>query len=574
MHSAGPNTSGEDHAVIGDLHTAALVSRYGSIDWLCLPRFDSPACLTAFSDGDHSGAWRIAPAAGGPATRRRYRGETLIVESEWDTPDGTVRLVDCMPPRDGAARVVRIVEGVAGRVTMRMLLRLRLADGHRTPWLRHAGSDLVAAAGPDAFELRTDVPLVDLAGATRAEFSVAAGDRVSFLLTHHPSHVERPARIDAVRAVAATEAFWSEWVARTTYRSAWPAAVRRALVTVKALTYAPTGGVVSSVTATLALHADTADHRDCRLRDATATLQALVDTGHVDEARAWREWLVRTLAGEPVTPKSRYTLDGVPCYHEGIDWPAAGGEVLTALHRTDHMTSPHPHRVDDVQRSLLEHLEGSWDQPDNSLWDLRGPRQHHVHSKVMAWAGLDRAVRTVERHGMPGPVDRWRALRAQIRAEVCGKGYDPQRNTFTQYYGSHEVDAALLLLPRVGFLPWRDTRIRGTVDTVRTELSRDGLLLRHRTGTVDERPWLAANFWLADALHGIGRTPEATALFERLLALRNDVGLLAEEYVTGRDQTGEGPSAASAVALVNTALWLRAPAGVTRSTAKHSTDMH
>ncbi len=574
MRSADPRTPIADYAVVGDLHTAALVSRYGSIDWLCLPRFDSRACLAAFLDGDHAGAWRIAPAAGGPATRRRYRGETLIVESEWDTPDGTVRLVDCMPPRDGAARAVRVVEGVSGRVTMRMLLRLRLADGHRTPWLRHANTDLVAVRGPDSFELRTDVRLSELAGTTRAEFSVAAGERVSFVLTHHPSHVERPAPVDAVRAIAATESFWSAWVARTTYRGAWTAAVHRALVTVKALTYAPTGGVAASVTTALPHHLGTDDHRTCRLRDATATLRALFDTGYVAEARAWREWLVRALAGEPVAPRSRYTLDGVPCDREGIDWPTAGGEVVTALHHADHVTSPDPHRADDVRRSLLDHLEGSWEQPDNSLWELRGPRQHHVHSKVMAWAGLDQAVRAVERHGMAGPVDRWRALRARIRAEVCGNGYDPERNTFTQYYGSHGVDAALLLLPKVGFLPWRDTRIRGTVQAVHAELSQDGLLLRHRTNAGAEPPWLAGSFWLADALHGIGRTSEATALFERLLTLRNDVGLLAEDHdPTSGGQVGGGPSAASAVALVNTALRLGGPVDAAHPTDGHPTSV-
>ncbi len=564
MRSAGTSTPVEDYALVGDLHTAALVNRHGAIDWLCLPRFDSPACLAARVDGDHAGTWRIAPAAGGTATRRRYRDDTLIVESEWDTPEGTVRLVDCMPPRDGtgdgaadgAARVVRVVEGVSGRVPMRMLLRLRPAGGRRTPWLRHAGTDLVAVTGPDAFELRTDVPLADLAGATRAEFSVSAGDRVSFVLTHHPSHTDRPDPVDAGRAVAATESFWSAWVSRTTYRGPWATAVHRALITLKALTYAPTGGVVG-------------DLSTCSLGDAAATLHALVDAGHPTEAGAWREWLVRALAGEPVAPRSRYTVDGVPGDSpHGTGWLTAGGAVLTGLHLAEQVASPDPDRVDDVRRSLLDHLEGSWEQPDTSRWDLRGPRQHYVHSKVMAWAGLDRAVRTVERHRLP--VERWRALRGRIRAEVCANGYDPHRNTFTQYYGSHAVDATLLLLPTVGFLPWRDTRIRGTVQAVRTELSEDGLLLRHRSGTGAERPWVAGGFWLADALHGTGRAAQATALFERLLGLRNDVGLLAEEYdpALGR-QVGAGPSVASAVALVNTALRLGVPAD-----AEHRTHVH
>jgi len=577
----------EDYALLGDLQTAALVSRDGSIDWLCLPRFDSPACFAALLHDETAGMWRISPASGGPATRRRYRGDTLVVESEWDTPDGTVRVVDCMPPRGEAADVVRVVEGVSGRVPVRMLLRLRFDYGHITPWTRCHGTDLAAIAGPDAVWLHGSVPLTDHGDAVTAEVTVQAGERYPFVLTHTLSHLPQPSPIDPERALAETEEFWASWMSGCTYEGPWDDAVRRSLITLKALTYAPTGGIVAAATTSLPEQLGGSrnwDYRYCWLRDSAFTLQALLGTGYIEEARAWREWLVRAVAGDPAELRIMYGLDGgrrlpeqtLPWLsgYEGsapvrIGNAAADqfqldvwGEVLDGLHLARQAGLPVQDVAWDLQRGLLDYLEGAWDRPDNSLWEVRGPRRHFVHSKVMAWAGLDRAVHTVEQHGLPGPHDRWRALRDQIHAEVCHQGYDAERNTFTQFYGSAGLDAALLLLPRVGFLPWDDPRILGTVDAIRANLCHHDFVLRYDTetdGRVDGLPgtegaFLACSFWLADALDGTGRHREARDLFDRLLDLRNDVGLLSEEYdpLTGR-QLGNTPQAFSMVGLINTA---------------------
>ncbi|GHF42286.1 GH15 family glucan-1,4-alpha-glucosidase [Amycolatopsis bartoniae] len=577
----------EDYALLGDLHTAALVSREGAVDWLCLPRFDSPACFAALLHDDSAGTWQLAPASGGPATRRGYRGDTLILSSEWDTPDGTVRVLDFMPPRGEAPDVVRVVEGVSGRVPMRMSLRLRFDYGSIVPWVRHQDGGIAAVAGPDAVWLRTPVPLHGHDLSTTAEFTVAAGERVPFVLTYRESHLPHPKVADPEDSLRDTERFWTEWISRCRYEGPWSAEVRRALVTLKALTYRPTGGILAAATTSLPEQFGGArnwDYRYCWLRDATFTLQALLGTGYTDEARAWREWLVRAVAGDPADLQILYGLDGTRRLPEStVDWldgyegaapvrvgnAAAGqfqldvwGEVLDGLHlcREDGLPAVEP--VWDLQRGLLDFLEGHWDRPDNGLWEVRGPARHFVHSKVMAWAGVDRAVRTVENHGLDGPVDHWRRLRDRIHEDVCDKGYDAERGTFTQFYGSRGLDAALLLLPRVGFLPWTDRRVRGTVDAVRRELDHDGFLRRYdpeADGGVDglegkENAFLACSFWLADALHGTGRTAEARRLFERLLQLRNDVGLLSEEYDTrDRRQAGNTPQAFSMVGLVNTA---------------------
>jgi GH15 family glucan-1,4-alpha-glucosidase len=578
----------EDYALLGDLQTAALVGRDGAIDWLCLPRFDSPACFAALLDDEKAGTWRIAPAAGGLATRRRYRGDTLIVETEWDTPEGTVRVVDCMPPRGEVADVVRVVEGVTGRVPMRMLLRLRFDYGHITPWIRCHDTDLSAVAGPDAVRVHGTVPLTHQDGAVTAEFAVPAGERLAFVLTHTPSHLSRPVSVDPERAVADTESFWAEWISHCEYRGPWQPEVRRALVTLKGLTYAPTGGIVAAATTSLPEQLGGSrnwDYRYCWLRDATFTLQALLGTGFVEEARAWREWLVRAVAGDPTKLQIMYGLDGsrrIP--EEELPWLAGyehskpvrignaaadqlqldtWGEVLDGLHLAREAGLPVQDVAWDLQRALLDFLEGNWQRPDNSLWEVRGPRRQFVHSKVLAWAGVDRAVDSVERHGLPGPAGRWRALRDQIHAEVCAKGYDADRNTFTQFYGSRGLDASLLLIPRVGFLPWDDPRVHGTVDAVRRELCHDGdFVLRYHTqadGGVDGLPggegaFLACSFWLVDALDGTGQHRDARVLFEKLLDLRNDVGLLSEEYdpVTRR-QIGNTPQAFSMVGLINSA---------------------
>ncbi|MBU9764020.1 glycoside hydrolase family 15 protein [Mycobacterium sp. TNTM28] len=579
----------EDYALLGDLQTAALVSRFGSIDWLCLPRFDSPACFAALlEDDDHetdAGSWLLAPAAGGAATRRHYRDDSLVLESVWETADGTVRLIDFMPPRGIAADVVRIVEGVRGRVPVRMNLKLRFDYGHVVPWVRRRGDDLTAIAGPDAVWLRTPVALRGQGMATVAEFEVAAGQRIPFVLTYQLSHLSRPDPVDAEKALEETARYWAQWMSRCSYTGRWRPEVQRSLLLLKALTYEPTGGIMAAATTSLPEQIGGPrnwDYRYCWLRDATFTLQALLGTGFVEEAQAWREWLVRAVAGDPADLQIMYGLDGrrrLPEFE--LDWlggyensqpvrvgnAAAAqfqldvwGEILDGLHLAREAGMEADDTAWDVQRALLDYLEGHWRDADSSLWEVRGPRRQFVHSKIMAWAGVDRAVRTVVNHHLDGPVDRWRALRDEIHRDVCTNGYDADRNTFTQSYGAPDLDAALLLIGRVGFLPWEDPRVIGTVEAVRAELCHHGFVLRYHPQKTDdglpggEGVFLACSFWLADALAGIGRTDEATELFERLLALRNDVGLLSEEYdAAAHRQIGNTPQAFSLVGLINTA---------------------
>ncbi|MGY1986087.1 glycoside hydrolase family 15 protein [Blastococcus sp. SYSU DS0669] len=578
----------EDYAVIGDLQTAALVGRDGSMDWLCLPRFDSPACFAAMLDDERAGRWQLGPADGAPCTHRRYRGDSLILETVWETAEGTVRVVDLMPVRGEGAEVVRLVEGRSGRVRMRSELRPRFDYGHVRPWVHEDDDgDLVAIAGPDAVWLRTPIAQERRGGTAIAEFEVAGGDRVPFVLSHGPSYRPRPRPVAADRALADTEAFWADWVARSNYTGRWGEAVRRSLVTLKALTYAPSGGIVAAATTSLPEELGGVrnwDYRFTWLRDATFTLQALLGCGYVAEARAWRDWLLRAVAGDPAELRIMYSLDGTRRLPEQeLTWlagyegsrpvrvgnAAAGqfqldvwGEVLVGLHLGRLAGLPSTEDAWALQRGLMDFLESHWDEPDHSLWEVRGRPRHFVHSKVMAWAGVDRAVHAVQDLGLDGPLDRWRALRAEIHADVCARGYDAERGTFTQFYGSRGLDAALLLIPRFGFLDWGDPRVVGTVEAVQRELSEDGLLLRYRTGTdggVDGLPgaestFLACSFWLVDALAGIGRRAEAEQLFERLLGLRNDVGLLSEEYDTacGRHM-GNTPQAFSHVGLVNAA---------------------
>jgi GH15 family glucan-1,4-alpha-glucosidase len=577
----------EDYGLIGDLHTAALVGRDGSIDWLCLPRFDAPACFAALLGDEQAGSWRLAPSSGGMCTHRRYRGDSLILETEWETPEGSVRVIDAMPPRGEAADVVRVVEGISGRVPMRMALRLRFDYGRIVPWVHHREGQLAAVAGPDAAWLHTPVPLHGQDYATYAEFTVSPGQRVPFVLTYRPSHEPTPQPVDAQKALADTEAFWTSWMGHFSYDGRWEEAVRRSLVVLKALTYAPTGGILAAATTSLPEQVGGTrnwDYRFCWLRDATFTLQALLGAGFVAEAKAWREWLLRAVAGDPGDLQIMYGIDGTRRLPEyTLDWlagyegsapvrvgnAASGqfqldvwGEVLDGLHEARSAGLQTNDDAWDLQRALLDYLEGHWADPDNGLWEVRGPRRHFVHSKVMAWAGLDRAVQAVERFGLEGPVQQWRATRERIHAEVCERGYDPDRNTFTQFYGSAGLDAALVLIPRVGFLPWKDPRVAGTVDAVQRELCSDGFLLRYQPqadGNVDGLPgtesaFITCTFWLADALFGIGRKRQANDLFERLLSLRNDLGLLSEEYdpTTGR-QLGNTPQAFSHVGLVNAA---------------------
>jgi GH15 family glucan-1,4-alpha-glucosidase len=486
---------------------------------------------------------------------------------------------------------------------MRMRLVIRFDYGHVVPWIRRSDDGLIAIAGPDTVCLSTPADVRGDHMSTVAEFEVAAGDKVPFVLTHAPSHrLTETVRIRAEQALRDTEAFWRDWIGRCGYHGPYEAAVRRALITLKALTYDPTGGIVAASTTSLPESLGGVrnwDYRYCWLRDATFTLQALLGTGYVNEAKAWRDWLVRAVAGDPAELQIMYSVDGARRIPElTLDWlsgyegstpvrignEAAGqfqldvyGEVLDGLHlaREDGMVAIET--AWDIQLALLDFLEGNWDQPDSSLWEVRDPQRHFVHSKVMAWAGVDRAVHTVETQGLDGPVDKWRKLREAIHADVCEHGYDADRETFTQSYGSAGLDSALLLIPRVGFLPWSDPRVVGTVDAVQRELSSDGFLNRYQTdadsggdglpGT--EGTFLVCTFWLADALDGIGRHDEARKLFERLLDLRNDVGLLSEEYDTGAGrQIGNTPQAFSMVGLVNTARQLSGASTTTRTTTR------
>ncbi|MEU4214174.1 glycoside hydrolase family 15 protein [Actinoplanes sp. NPDC026623] len=594
----------EDYALIGDLQSAALVGRDGSIDWLCLPRFDSTACFAALLGDDSAGHWRIAPAGAAAATDRRYHDDTLVLETEWRTPDGVVRLLDFMPPRGEAADVVRIAEGVSGEVPMHMDLVLRFDYGRVVPWVRRQGHDLEAVAGPDAVWLRTDAPVHGRDRTTVADFTVRAGEKVPFVLSHQVSHLPRPEPVDPFRALTETRRYWHDWIARCDYDGRWPEAVRRSLILLKALTYAPTGGIVAAATTSLPEQIGGPrnwDYRYCWLRDATFTLQALLGTGYVAEARAWREWLLRAVAGDPADLQIMYGLDGARRLPEyTLDWlsgyensspvrvgnAAAAqlqldvyGEVLDGLHLAREAGIAATDAGWDLQKALLDYLEGAWRQPDNGLWEVRGGRRQFVHSKVMAWAGFDRAVTAVEHHRLDGPVEAWRAARDKIHAEVCAKGFDSDRGTFTQSYGSAALDASLLLIPRVGFLPGADARVAGTVEAVRRELCQDGFVLRYRPDHegVDGLPgtegaFLACTFWLADALHAVGRRDDAERMFERLLGLRNDVGMLSEEYDPGSGrQLGNTPQAFSLVGLVNSARLL---SGTSTRTSADSSAQH
>lgn len=590
----------EDYGPIGDLHTMALVGRDGSIDWLCLPRFDSGACFARLVGDEDNGYWRIAPASGGSCTSRRYWEDTLILETEWQTPEGTVRLIDVMPPRDQNADVVRFVEGVSGRVSMRMELRLRFDYGHIIPWVkRHDDGRLSAIAGPDSVWLDTPVDTRGENMTTIADFEIAAGQTIPFRLSYHPSHETPPQKSDPRKLLDDAKKYWLDWTGQCDYKGGWPDAVRRSLITLKGLIYEPTGGIVAAATTSLPEQIGGPrnwDYRYCWLRDATFTLQALLGTGYTDEAAAWRDWLLRAVAGDPADLQIMYGIDGRRRLTEfTLDWlngyensrPVrvgnaavdqlqldVWGEVLQGLQLAREAGLSGVTDAWDLQRKLLEFLEGHWQDLDNSLWEMRGPARSFVHSKVMAWAGIDSAVKAVERFGVSGPLDRWKVLRAQIHGDVCDRGYDASRNTFTQYYGSKGLDAALLLIPQTGFLPWHDERVIGTVEAVQRELCEDGFVLRYRTETGidglpgDEAAFLACSFWLVDGLNGIGRTAEARSMFECLLGLRNDLGILSEEFdPRSTRQVGNTPQAFSHVGLVNSARHLSGtrPASATRA---------
>ncbi|MEV5242649.1 glycoside hydrolase family 15 protein [Streptomyces cinnamoneus] len=582
----------EDYALIGDLQTAALVGRDGSVDWLCLPRFDSPACFAALLGDDDNGQWRLAPAGAGSCTRRAYREDSLVLDSVWETDTGTVKVTDFMPQRDRAPDLVRIVEGVSGSVDMLSVLRLRFDYGHVVPWIRRTDGHRVAVAGPDSVWLRSE-PEVRTYGrdfSTRSEFTVGAGEKVAFVLTWHPSHEPRPRLVDPHEALRHSLEDWREWAGRCRYRGPYREAVVRSLITLKALTYAPTGGIVAAPTTSLPEEIGGVrnwDYRYCWLRDSTLTLNALLSLGYEDEAAAWRDWLLRAVAGDPADLQIMYGLAGerrlpetdlpwLPGYERSFPVRVGNnaatqlqldiyGEVVDSLHAARRGgLSGKPHAWN-IQRCFLTFLQNHWREPDEGLWEVRGPRRHFVHSKVMAWVAADRAVRTLEADpGLEGDRDGWRAMRDEVHREVCERGYDAGRGTFTQSYGSHDLDAATLLIPRVGFLPPDDPRVVGTVDAVRRELAHGGFVRRYsgEGPPVDGLPagegvFTVCSFWLADALHLTGRTKEARELFEQVLGLCNDVGLLSEEYdpVAGR-QLGNFPQAFSHIGLVGTALLL------------------
>jgi GH15 family glucan-1,4-alpha-glucosidase len=575
----------EQYALIGDTETAALVGDDGSIDWLCAPRFDSGACFAALLGDASNGRWLLAPASGARATRRAYREGTLVLETEWECPEGTVRVVDCMPARDQSVDLVRMVEGVRGRVPMQMEFVVRFDYGSITPWVYSIGGSTRIIAGPDALSLSTPIRVEGEDFRHRAEFTVAEGDRVPFVLAGYPSYWEPPAPIDAAEAIARTTAFWQDWTAQSTYSGDWADTVQRSLITLKALTYAPTGGIVAAPTTSLPERIGGVrnwDYRFCWLRDATFTIYSLMTAGYTEEARSFRDWLVRAVAGNPAHLQimygpagerrlSEYEVDWLPGYEQSAPVRIGNaaheqyqldvyGEVLDSLHQARHMAIKEDPEAWMVQRAMLDFLESGWKDPDEGIWEVRGPRQDFVHSKVMAWVAFDRAVKGVEEFGLEGPVDRWRGCRDAVRREVLEKGFDAERNTFTQAYGSKALDASALMIPLVGFLPAADPMVVGTVAAIQRDLMTDGFVRRYDSAQgVDGLPpgegaFLPCSFWLADCLGMLGRTAEAAALFERLAGLANDVGLLAEEYdpTTGR-MLGNFPQAFTHVSLVNTA---------------------
>jgi GH15 family glucan-1,4-alpha-glucosidase len=591
----------EDYALIGDMQSAALVGRTGSLDWLCLPRFDSDACFAALLGDEHNGHWRVCPTTlEGPVSRqgevsRQYVGDSLVLQTDWHTMSGKVRVIDFMPPRDDVAPVlIRIVEGLEGAVEMESVLRMRFGYGKIVPWVQRHGDVIRAIAGPDSVCVKSPVQMKGRNMAHEAAFTVRAGDRVPFVLSWHPSHLEPGPPVDAETALQATTDFWAQWSAGCTYNGRYREAVMRSLITLKALTYAPTGGIVAAPTTSLPEDIGGVrnwDYRYCWLRDATITLEALLRTGFTGEADRWRKWLERAIAGDARDVQIMYGVAGerrlaewevswLPGYEHSAPVRVGNaavdqrqldvyGEVMDALTLSRQAGLIFDQHTWGLQRELLDFLEKHWHEPDEGIWEVRGPRRHFVHSKVMAWVAFDRAIHLVEQ-GNAGPLQRWRSIRDEIHAQVCDQGYDADRGTFTQYYGSSELDASVLMILEVGFLPPDDDRMISTVRTIKRELMRDGLVLRYTQpakavsggGRADvdglpgaEGAFLACSFWLVNALNLIGEHDEAVSIFDRLLTLRSDLGLLSEEYDPryGR-QVGNTPQAFSHVPLIQAAL--------------------
>jgi GH15 family glucan-1,4-alpha-glucosidase len=581
----------ESYALIGDCHTAALIGTDGSMDWLCFPRFDSGACFAALLGGPEQGRWLLAPAGKVKSVQRRYRRDSLILETDFHTARGSVRVIDFMPVSDERWDVVRIVQGLTGTVALRMELVVRFDYGSIIPWVRRSGDLLLITAGPDTLELDSSVAVEGVNMKTVSEFSVSKGKHESFVLNYRPSHCATLPAIDAAKALKNTAAHWHSWSSRCRYKGRWRDSMSRSLITLKALTYEPTGGLVAAATTSLPERPGGIrnwDYRYCWLRDATFTLNALLLAGYNEEATAWRGWLLRAVAGSPDDLQIVYGVTGARRLDE-VELPwlpgyeaskpvrignAASrqfqldvyGEVMDCLHLARAADlEPHPDAWN-VQIALLRFLENHWNLPDEGLWEVRGPAQHFTHSKIMAWVAFDRAIKDAEKEGLEGPVETWRELRDRIHAQVCEKGFDAGNNTFVQSYETKFLDASLLLIPQVGFLAADDPRVIGTIAAVERHLLVDGLVLRYSTATnIDALPagegaFLACSFWLADSYLLTGRRKEAEALFERLLALGNDVGLFAEEYdPRAQRMLGNFPQALTHMAIVNTARLLSMP---------------
>ena len=576
----------EDYALLGDCQTSALVGKDGSIDWLCFPRFDSPACFAKLLGEREHGRWRLAPAAEPARVTRRYREGTLVLETEFETADGAVVVIDFMPIRTQSPDVVRIVVGKRGTVRMNMDLVVRFDYGSTVPWVRKVDDSLRAVAGSNALRLVTPVAHRGENLATVAEFDVREGERVPFVLTWSSSFLAEPERIDAERALAETESWWKEWSMRSTYAGEWKAEVSRSLVTLKALTDARTGGIVAAPTTSLPERIGGVrnwDYRYCWIRDATFTLLSLLSAGYRDEALAWREWLLRAVAGEPSKLQIMYTMTGdrrleeyevpwLPGYEKSAPVRVGNaafaqrqldvyGELIDAMHQSHRLGLETEEFAWRMQIAVLEFLETAWKEPDEGIWEVRGPRRDFTHSKVMAWVAFDRAVKSVEKHGQEGPVARWRTIRDAIHSEVCEKGYDAKKNAFVQHYGAPDLDASVLMMPLVGFMRADDPRMRGTIEAIQRDLDDEGFVRRYvpQKSGIDGLPgaegvFLPCTFWLADCLSLLGRHDEARTIFVRLLALRNDVGLLSEEYdVRERRLLGNFPQAFSHVSLINSA---------------------
>ncbi len=577
----------EDYGLIGDCETAALVGRDGSIDWLCWPAFDSDACFAALLGTSKEGRWLIAPTEKIAKTTRRYWGDTLILETRFETETGTVVVIDFMPPRGKASDIVRLVRGVRGRTKLRMELVIRFGFGTDIPWVKQSedGSGILAICGPDMAVLRTPIKTRGEDMTTVAEFEVGEGETVPFVLTYGPSHLDVPEAIDPEQALQDTRDFWTEWSGRCTYQGESRDLVMRSLITLKALTYKPTGGIIAAPTTSLPEilgGAKNWDYRFCWLRDATFTLLALMNSGYTEEASCWHAWLLRAVAGAPAHMQIMYGIKGqrrlleweadwLPGY-EGAQPVRVGnaahaqlqldvyGELMDAFHQARVAKLELDETTWDLECKVLEHLAEIWNRPDSGIWERRGDGKHYVSSKVMTWVAFDRAVKSAEKFGFEAPLEQWRSLRDTIHRDVCEKGFDRKLNSFVESYGSQLLDASILLLPAVGFLPGDDPRVLGTLAAIEKHMIRDGFVLRHdRREPADqnqpiEGAFLACTLWLADAYVLAGETDRAQALFDRVVAIANDLGLLAEEFDTaaGR-QAGNFPQALTHIALINTA---------------------